>query len=88
MLDLIHAITERIRKQAGEYAEAQARIGARTFAGLVDPFGILAALSGHPPVARPSVARKLQPPRPKSPRRRPAIAVERSRGRRPALNVA
>jgi hypothetical protein len=88
MLDIVQAIAERIREQAREYAEVQARIGARTLAGFTDPFGILAALSGHPPVARPSVARKLQPPRPKSPRRRPAVAVKRRQGRRPALNVA
>jgi hypothetical protein len=88
MLDIVQAIADRIREQAREYAEVQARIGARTLAGFTDPFGILAALSGHPPVARPSVARKLQPPRPKSPRRRPAAAVERRQRRRPALNVA
>lgn len=92
MLDIVQAITERIREQAGEYAEAQARIGARTLAGLIDPFGVLAARPGHPPVAPPAAGTTLPPPRPKGrrrPRRKSAAAVKpHRRGRRPALKVA
>lgn len=92
MLDIVQAIAERIREQAGEYAEAQARIGARTLAGLIDPFGVLAARPGHPPVARSAAGTALPPPRPKGrrrPRRKSAAAVKpQRRGRRPALKVA
>jgi hypothetical protein len=93
MFDIVQAIAERIREQAGEYAEAQARIGARTLAGLIDPFGVLAARPGHPPVARPAAGTALPPPRPKG-RRRPgrrsaAVVKPRQRqGRRPTLKVA
>lgn len=92
MLTIVQAITERIREQAGEYAEAQARVGTRTLAGLTDPFGILAAMSGHAPAARAPAGTTLQPPRLKSrrrQRRKPAATAKRPRqNRRRALNFA
>ena len=92
MLNILQAIAERIRQQAGEYAEAQARIGARTLAGLTDPFGILAAMAGHPLLGREAAGRESRPPRLKGrrrPRRKSAVVVKpRRQGRRPALKVA
>ncbi|GAU86679.1 hypothetical protein [Bosea sp. BIWAKO-01] len=50
MFDIFKFITEKVREQATEYAEAQAQVGSRQIAAYLDPFGLVAA------VASPSLA--------------------------------
>lgn len=69
MFQLFEAIVDRMRDQAADYASAQARIGARTLAHLVDPFGATSSLVESPPVPASATGTDLHPPRPRSGRR-------------------
>lgn len=89
MFNLFEALSDRVRQQAAEYADAQARIGLRTVSGALDPFGLAAAMTE----ASPAAGTELRPPRLKSERRirRKAQQLAKSRSRhsrRPALNFA
>ena len=73
MFNLFEAFADRVREQADEYAEAQARIGARTLAHAFDPFGTAGGTELRPPrLTSERRARrnarsmpKRQPPRPR-----------------------
>jgi hypothetical protein len=97
MFDLFHVVADRVREQAAEYARAQARIGLRTFAHTVDPFGVTSAMLGASAPGAPPAGADLEPPKARNGRRvpravRPAGRRSRRRGRphapRPALNFA
>jgi hypothetical protein len=90
MFNLFEAFADRVREQADEYAEAQARIGARTLAHAFDPFGTASAMAG--PDLGPPGGTELRPPRLKSERRARRNARSMSKRQpsrpRPALNFA
>ena len=94
MFDLFQAIADRVREQAGEYAQAQARIGTRTLASLADPYGMMSALSARQICTAPAAGTELRPSRPRSERRpRPAKRGKTAKARackpqRAALNFA
>lgn len=66
MFQLFEAIADRVRDQAADYASAQARIGARTLAHLVDPLGLTAATVEPSPAL--AAGADLHPARPSSER--------------------
>lgn len=65
IFQLFEVIADRVRDQAADYASAQARIGARTLAHLVDPFGAMSTLVESPPVPASAAGTDLHPPRPR-----------------------
>ncbi|MGE7469961.1 hypothetical protein ACQKLX_11000 [Bosea sp. NPDC003192] len=93
MFNLFEVLADRVREQAAEYANAQARIGLRTVAGVFDPFGLMAAMTVTSSAILPTVGTELRPPRLKSERRirrsgSPADKQRPRQTRRPALNFA
>lgn len=93
MFNLFEAIADRVREQAAEYADTQARIGLRTVTSALDPFGLTPAMIETTPVALPAAGTELRPPRPGSERRirrkqRPADRKRPQQTRRTALNFA
>lgn len=91
MFQLFKVIADRVREQAADFADAQARIGQRTVTSAFDPFGLTAMMAEQSPVSTPPVGTELCPPTLKSERRvrRNARPAEKRRLRqRPALNFA
>lgn len=93
MFQLFEVIADRVREQAADYADAQARIGRRTVTDTFDPFGLTTTMTEPLPIATPAIGTALRPPRPKSAggarrKARPAVKRRSRRSRRPALNVA
>lgn len=93
MFQLFEALADRVREQAAEYANAQARIGRRALTHALDPLGLTSAMTDLPPVLAPAAGTDLQPPRLRSERRprrssRPAAKRGQRQGRRPTSNFA
>ncbi|WID96370.1 hypothetical protein QO058_27210 [Bosea vestrisii] len=93
MFQLFEAIADRVRDQAADYADAQARIGARTLAHVVDPFNMTSAMVESSPASALTADADLHPPRPRSARRAkrnsgPAVKRPSRPSRRPAANFA
>lgn len=62
MFQLFEVIADRVREQAADYAEAQARIGRRAVTDTFDPFGLTASMTEPLPVATPAIDTALCPP--------------------------
>lgn len=62
MFQLFEAIADRVREQAADYADAQARIGRRAVTDTFDPFGLTATMTEPLPVAAPAIGTTLRPP--------------------------
>ena len=93
MFQFFEAIADRVREQAADYADAQARIGRRTVTDTFDPFGLTTPMTEPLPLATPAIGSTLRPPRLKSAgaarrKARPALKRRSRRSRRPAVNVA
>lgn len=89
MFQLFEAIAGRVRDQADDYANAQARIAARTVAQAPYPLGF--ALPGVAlPQAFASGETKARPPQPRSEQRaRRSVRAKAGRPRRrPVMNLA
>lgn len=93
MFRLFEVFADKVRAQADEYAEAQARIRSRTFTHLLDPFGMASAVAGAAPVPAPVAGTELLPPCLQNERRarrnaQPAAKRPSRQSRRPAANFA
>jgi len=90
---LFEAIADRVREQAADYARAQARIGARSVAHALDPFGMGMVTVGIPSSSPAAAASTLRPARTNNGRRArrgPQLKAERMprQGRRSAVSAA
>lgn len=94
MFDIFKFITDKVREQTTEYAEAQDRVGSRQISAFLDPFGLMTAAFASPNLVPVTLrATTLVPPRLLNERRphhgkRKAIRTGAKQRVRPAANFA
>ncbi len=63
MFELFEAVADRVRRQADDYAEAQARIGSCALSHVMEPFGMTGAIADATPVTTAAGGIELRSPR-------------------------